>query len=304
MNMNTVAPSTLWYDHVLEPLCPRNQELLNTLVREIGRQRPSIKRVTRDLVLRDKHAAAWFLEGLYQAHFSLPKAALVVPQAKRFYASSYKRPFPFPYATMMRVIAAAGALGWIETHIGHNLGEGAKMTTVRASSSLASLFDRMGYEWLPLANPPDDKLLIVTDGSKQKRRRPVTPSDGPQVPNWLSNLHTINECFLAHSIYLDAPNEIIQNLADRVARVDTGNAPVVSFSQVTLRRIFTRDRIDLGGRFYGGWWQLIPSEMRKHIGIDGHLTVEADFSGMALNCLYALENALPVQEDTQVSVLG
>lgn len=113
------------------------------------------------------------------------------------------------------------------------------------------------------------------------------------VPQWLNNLRRINDLLLSRCIYLDAPNSVI--LEAGVARLKKStedgayNAGSLNFSQVALRRIFARGRLDCGGRFYGGWWQHLPSHFRKYIAIDGYLTCEADYSGMALNCLYALE---------------
>jgi hypothetical protein len=46
--------------------------------------------------------------------------------------------------------------------------------------------------------------------------------------------------------------------------------------------------MELGGRFYRGWWQSIPSQHRPHIRIDGKKTIEVDYSGMCLRILYAL----------------
>tara|TARA_R100000808_G_C2090257_1_gene110932 strand:- start:46 stop:801 length:756 start_codon:yes stop_codon:yes gene_type:complete len=44
----------------------------------------------------------------------------------------------------------------------------------------------------------------------------------------------------------------------------------------------------LGGRFYRGWWQSLPSKHRPHIRIDGKKTVEVDYSGISLRIIYAL----------------
>jgi hypothetical protein len=46
--------------------------------------------------------------------------------------------------------------------------------------------------------------------------------------------------------------------------------------------------MELGGRFYRGWWQGLPSIHRPHIRIDGKKTVEVDYSGMSLRIIYAL----------------
>ena len=44
-----------------------------------------------------------------------------------------------------------------------------------------------------------------------------------------------------------------------------------------VRRIFYRENWNLGGRYHGGWWQQIPSELRKDILINDQHTVEVDY---------------------------
>jgi hypothetical protein len=57
-----------------------------------------------------------------------------------------------------------------------------------------------------------------------------------------------------------------------------------------VRRVFNNGSWKDGGRFYGGWWQRIPSEWRTCISIDGSEgTVETDYSGHHIVLLYAKE---------------
>lgn len=58
-----------------------------------------------------------------------------------------------------------------------------------------------------------------------------------------------------------------------------------------VRRIFNNGSLDFdkGGRFYGGWWQSCPKEMRDYIYINGSPTNEIDFKGLHIVMLYALE---------------
>ncbi len=67
-----------------------------------------------------------------------------------------------------------------------------------------------------------------------------------------------------------------------------------------LHRVFNNGRIDHGGRFYGGWWQNLPKQFRKCIAINGLPTVEADFSAMQLNMLYALEGLSPPEKSYEL----
>ncbi len=57
-----------------------------------------------------------------------------------------------------------------------------------------------------------------------------------------------------------------------------------------VRRIFNNSDWEKGGRFYGGFWQLISKEHRSKIMIDGERTIEIDFSGHHIALLYAQEN--------------
>ena len=50
-----------------------------------------------------------------------------------------------------------------------------------------------------------------------------------------------------------------------------------------------------GGRFYGGWWELI-SEHRQGIRIYGERTIELDYRGLHIVFLYALKNINYYQE--------
>jgi hypothetical protein len=53
-----------------------------------------------------------------------------------------------------------------------------------------------------------------------------------------------------------------------------------------LHRVFNDERWDHGGRFYGGWWQQLPSRWRTHLGINGHPTIELDYAGFAVRAIY------------------
>ena len=66
-----------------------------------------------------------------------------------------------------------------------------------------------------------------------------------------------------------------------------------------VRRIFYRGDWNLGGRYHGGWWQQIPSELRRHILINGNQTQEIDFSGFHVSLAYGLEG-LPPPSDPYV----
>ena len=53
------------------------------------------------------------------------------------------------------------------------------------------------------------------------------------------------------------------------------------------RRIFNGD-LEHGGRWYGVWWQGVPSALRRHLTIDCKPTVELDFAACQLRLMFGL----------------
>ena len=62
----------------------------------------------------------------------------------------------------------------------------------------------------------------------------------------------------------------------------------VRYHKKYLYRVFNQD-FEHGGRFYGGFWQQIPSEFRSRLTIDGFHTFEMDYSSIHFAMLYHKE---------------
>lgn len=94
-------------------------------------------------------------------------------------------------------------------------------------------------------------------------------------------LHKLNKFLAAAEIELPewAVEEAnIENTADKKTLVDK--------ERTWLARIFSGN-FKSGGRFYYGFWQLVPSRLRKHLTINGEGVVEVDYKCMAPRLLYA-----------------
>ena len=63
-----------------------------------------------------------------------------------------------------------------------------------------------------------------------------------------------------------------------------------------VRRIFSRGDWEANGRFYGGFWQQIGSEYRHHLRINGHRTVELDYSSLHPNILLVEQGNCPCDD--------
>lgn len=69
---------------------------------------------------------------------------------------------------------------------------------------------------------------------------------------------------------------------------ETPDRPI-DLTRRSLYRVFNNRSFEEGGRLYGGWWQGVPSELRRFITIDGMRTVEIDYSNMQPAMLYAMQ---------------
>jgi hypothetical protein len=122
-------------------------------------------------------------------------------------------------------------------------------------------------------------------------------------------LNKINQFLSKQCIWLDLPNmaladgfkpkvnPITARLSKRERRERAEDSRrAISLQNVHLRRIFAQNSLERGGRFYGAWWQIVPKKLRRRIMINDDRTIEMDYSGLALNMLYAMEK-VPLSGD-------
>ncbi|PCF92718.1 hypothetical protein CPA46_00040 [Sphingopyxis terrae subsp. ummariensis] len=104
----------------------------------------------------------------------------------------------------------------------------------------------------------------------------------------------------AYNAFLDQFRIDLEPLADApsalAAQSDDDAPDMADRQRRRLYRVFNNDRWDHGGRFYGGWWQQIPSAHRRHLLIDGEETVELDFAALHPRFCYHLEG-MPLAPD-------
>ncbi|ESZ53296.1 hypothetical protein X731_02085 [Mesorhizobium sp. L2C054A000] len=81
----------------------------------------------------------------------------------------------------------------------------------------------------------------------------------------------------------------IDHEADEFGDEDDRRFDLDILSRNALYRVFNNARFTDGGRFYGGWWQGVPSGLRRHLTINGFPTAELDYSNMQIVMLYADE---------------
>lgn len=155
-----------------------------------------------------------------------------------------------------------------------------RITRVRASDALREIFSgskvvrddivRVQTQECIVLRGPDDRPIEYEDTEETNRQR--------------AELRAYNRVLAEHFIDVGSLEE-----PRLVTGRDRGHDVVqrIGHHHHFIRRVYSRGDWGGNGRFYGGWWQLIGSDHRKHILIDDTPTVEVDFKGLHLQILAA-----------------
>lgn len=168
-----------------------------------------------------------------------------------------------------------------------------KRTRIRATQKLISILEEQAHINLWAVQYLEGRNNIVL---KDDNKNIITYEHNNDTTQMSNNLQRINRLLSNTLIDLDLKDTEFGILNDRVYSnhlKDNEKPPSIDFSARTLKRVFNKNSWYEGGRFYGAWWQGVPSEYRKYIHIDGKETVELDYSGMHPAMLYAQIGVTP-----------
>lgn len=129
------------------------------------------------------------------------------------------------------------------------------------------------------------KLRAIKESKKKQKQIeiPYDDSDYPQIKQWRINLCAYNN--LLRKTYIDIPMCPPDGIP---TKSQDGKTVKISQHEKFISRIFNNGNWENGGRFYGGWWQRIPSEWRTRIRIFNTPVTEIDYSGLHIVLLYAM----------------
>ena len=130
----------------------------------------------------------------------------------------------------------------------------------------------------------------------RRQRKEYQHDDTTQ--QYKDNLLVINKCLCRHWADLKIKDDMIPKLEERLATNKEEERRSLDYNKRTLRRVFSRGKFTLGGRYYGHWVHTLPSKSkkegdikyRKYITIDGKPTRERDFSAMHPTMAYIEAN--------------
>jgi hypothetical protein len=274
-------------------------ELVNQLASEIttvriGRKRPVDAEEKLHFFIK------LLLLNLLMLHKLPRKTLLAMPKGAGAYTTKdrYNQPL-LSYATMKEAYDRMIELGYIlETDKGFwdKDKKKGKVTRIDATPQLLERFDTLFPQQVVFfTRYPNEETITQKDNKK----REIEYKDTPYSNAARENLKVINACLSRHWYDLELSNHQFDELSAAMLskhEQDEKKPPVINFTARSLYRVFNdgntnrqKDNFKLGGRFYGGWWEGIPSKYRRYITINQKHTVELDYSNLHPHMLYAMQ---------------
>lgn len=242
-----------------------------------------------EIVFLDLHSA-WLGDPRKYVGYSRGKSAFL--RGGSYWHPKYDKPL-LSGTVFKAVIEFMQMRGFLENHIAKQ-GYGGFSSRMRATPKLAQTMEAMGLNSATIRIDPDAPVILIKNKKKKLLTYPKTHQFDLEEAEW--NLKRINKNLELTYLNLDITDKAYRLLLDRMHGDDKeADREPIEFSNRSLRRIF-RDDFSKGGRFYGGWWQGVPSELRKFIVIDGAMTREMDYSTIQPRIMYAEMDVEPPKD--------
>jgi len=190
------------------------------------------------------------------------------------------------------------SMGWLDLRKGYHSAEGSRRSRVKILRPLRDWLSRYDSYAPQIDRKAPKKAVLVKDENKETIIPPVSMER--QIAIYEEELRSINQMLERTSIDLFINDHEVEELNDRMsdnAEADPFQHFKLDLTQRYLKRVFNNSSLEQGGRFYGAWWQSIPSEYRSLISLNGDYVVELDYSTIHMHLLYALSKATCPLED-------
>ena len=265
--------------------------IINTVTHHIEDNRKSTKGVTKGIRQQEYFITKRVINALYLAYYSIPEVNISIPLDSKAYPIE-----GIGYKNIKKVYDTLRILKMITEKKGSEFSQ--RITRIFPDKALIKHFKSIGFLWRYYPVNKNQETIIVRDIIDNRKVTIETPPGGI-VNTHRKNLEIINTALSQSCICLDVYDKDLKRIKkDLLGRVYKDKLSEywnhkkdkthhsLNFSFVQLKRIFARGSLKKGGRFYGGWWQSLPSEYRPYIKINGYNASEVDYSTMSLRILY------------------
>lgn len=196
----------------------------------------------------------------------------------------------------------------LEPIIGDHTKKG-RRTRIVATDKMNKLLDQsFGNDFLVFERTHDEETIRLKD----KNKKLIDYQDTAFSNRARGNLEIINKNLQRFWYDIWITDAELRALATRLRQKDfpeladqndeDEKSMLIDLTARGLYRVFNNSDFGQGGRFYGGWWQQIPRDMRKYITIDTKQTVELDFANLHpwILYLYCTRHELKLTEATRL----
>ena len=237
----------------------------------------------------------------FLTHSSNPDKCLGISRGKNYYdgKQDFYRNQSLSYTYMVKTLDALENLGylkmvqegWIDLFSG-----GSETTRYKPGQSLIDLFheydlNHQSVVTVGVSLRLRGKKPRKTKTNKNPKGKLISYRPTKQTKLMTKNLEVINNALREADVNLYVSNDEMINLNAAMRKKheeDPSKLPEIQFSRKWLYRVFN-ESFAKGGRFYGGFWQEIPSAYRSRLTIDHCITYEVDFSSLHPAILYLRE---------------
>lgn len=144
----------------------------------------------------------------------------------------------------------------------------------------------------------NSKTLETTFG--KQRKRIDYKNDTTTTRRYRREVQRINECLAGADL------ELVSKTSDIMStdHVDTSRRNLKRHFSLPPECSAERPRFNLGGRLFGGWWQILEKTERHRIRIDGERIVDLDFAALYPRLAYLKVGHEPPEGDPYSTVTG
>jgi hypothetical protein len=218
---------------------------------------------------------------LYKRFREDPDGYLQYPRnANKFGASARYNPLGIKYTNLIKAADSLSDLGYADGVKGFydkRRGGQSRESRIRATTKLIDLLTTTHGISPKAISTAEREVIVLRDKAEDKTKKEIAYLDTTET----HRMRDVIKRYLAQleNTYIDV---ITKGYTPK-------EALFINLNDKFVRRIFNNSSWEEGGRFYGGWWQRIPRNLRERIVIFGKPTIEIDYSAIHIVFLYALE---------------
>jgi len=272
----------VWSEH------PEINVLVNEVWSRFWKEETEVKpkRGPKPKAPKKKHLKVLLLD-LYVCWQSDPSMYLAVHMSKSGWKANSRYNALSLSSQMIVIITRLTDLGFLEFKKGF---EG-KLSRIRPTEKLELLFKLTKLKHDDISQHHDKELLVLKAGDNMEGFDKGEKLEYPDTPETLAMREILKRYNAllrrSHIDICSLEKPFVEKISTKGKKAGELVRIHIDNRNVFVKRVFNNNSWELGGRFYGGWWQFIERDLRNDIMINGKPTVEIDYKAMHIALLFS-----------------